>query len=183
MNCSVPELHFATRFCGSWPQNRSIASGPILVPEGRLSLWLILLPDWKLEWHVPVQTPRASLSLVAPLPVHALDKLKLYETGSYRCWFSKWGDCLWSGWNGHPEHQQIRSEVRFRNLSRSHGVPSSGFRMHVLAVERFPWTWRFGTLGKDNMQYDFKGSAFAHPTSTILSASRVSSLMFHSAGV
>ena len=75
MNCSAPELHFTTRFLGSWPQKRRMASGPILVPGGRLSLWLILLPDGKIEWLVPVPTPRASLSLVAPLPVHPQDKL------------------------------------------------------------------------------------------------------------
>ena len=49
---------FQLRFSGSCLQKRRISSGPILVPGGRLSLWLILLPDWKLEWHVPVQTPR-----------------------------------------------------------------------------------------------------------------------------
>ena len=72
-------------------------------------------------------------------------------------------------------------EVPFRNLSRSHGVPSSGFLMHVLAVGRFPWTWTFGTHGMGTTQYYFKGSAFAHPTSPILSAPRVSSLMSHPA--
>ena len=76
VNCSAPELHFSTRFFGSWPPNLRIASGPILVLGGRLSLCLILLPDWKLEWPVPFQTPRASLSLVPPLPVHPLDKLQ-----------------------------------------------------------------------------------------------------------
>ena len=48
VNCSAPELHFSTRFFGSWPQKRRIASGPILVLGGRLSLWLILLPDGKI---------------------------------------------------------------------------------------------------------------------------------------
>ena len=76
MNCSAPELHFSTRFFGSWPQKRRIASGPILVPVGRISLWLILLPDGKIEWPVPVPTPRASLSLVPPLPGHPQDKLQ-----------------------------------------------------------------------------------------------------------
>ena len=40
MNCSAPELHFSSRFFGSWLQKRRIASGPILVPEGRLSTGL-----------------------------------------------------------------------------------------------------------------------------------------------
>ena len=76
MNCSGPELHFSTRFFGSWPQKRRNASGPILVPRGRLSLWLNLFPDGKIEWPVPVPTPRAILSLVPPLPVHSQDKLQ-----------------------------------------------------------------------------------------------------------
>ena len=45
------------------------------------------------------------------------------------------------------------------------------------AVGRCPWTWRFGTHRMGTMQYYFKGSAFADPTSPILSAPRVSSLM------
>ena len=46
---------------------------------GKLSLRLILLPDWKLEWHVLVQTPRASPSLVPPLPIHPPDKLQTVQ--------------------------------------------------------------------------------------------------------
>ena len=76
MNCRAPELHFPNCSFGSWPQTRRIASGPILVPGGRLSLWLILLPDGKLGWPVPVPTPRASLALVRPLPIHPQDKLQ-----------------------------------------------------------------------------------------------------------
>ena len=102
---------------------------------------------------------------------------KLYETGGLRCWFSKWADYQYSGWNGEPEHQEMKNEVRFRNLSRSHGVPSSGFPMHIFAVGRFPWTWRFGTHGMGVTQYYFKGSAFAHPSSPIISSPRVCSLM------
>ena len=34
VNCSAPELHFSTRFFGSWPQKRRIASGPLLVLGG-----------------------------------------------------------------------------------------------------------------------------------------------------
>ena len=49
VNCSAPELHFSTRFFGSWPQRRRIPSGPLLVLAGRLSLCLILLPDGKIE--------------------------------------------------------------------------------------------------------------------------------------
>ena len=48
VNCSAPELHFSSRFSGSWPQKCRIASGPLLVLGGRLSLWLILLSDGKL---------------------------------------------------------------------------------------------------------------------------------------
>ena len=76
MNCSAPELHFSSRFFGSWPQKRKIASGPLLVLGGRLCLWLILLPGGKVEWPVPVPTLRASVSLVPPLPVHPQDKLQ-----------------------------------------------------------------------------------------------------------
>ena len=75
MNCRAPELHFPNRFFGSWPQTRRIASGPILVPERRLSLWLILLPDGKLGLPVPVPTATASLSWVPPLPIHPQEKL------------------------------------------------------------------------------------------------------------
>ena len=71
----------------------------------------------------------------------------------------------------------MRNEVRFRNLSPSHGVPSSAFLMHVFDVGRCPWTWRFGTHGMGTMQYYFKGSALAHPTSPNLWAPRVSTLM------
>ena len=66
-----PWAPFFNSIFGSWLQKRRIASGPIVVPGGRLSLWLILLPDGKIEWPVLVPTPRASLSLVPPLPVHA----------------------------------------------------------------------------------------------------------------
>ena len=49
VNCRSPELHFPNRFFGSWLQTCRIASGPILVPGCRLSLWLILVPDGKLR--------------------------------------------------------------------------------------------------------------------------------------
>ena len=54
LKAKVPELWYGAQ-C-------TIASGPILVPGGRLCLWLILLPDGKIEGPVPVPTPRASLS-------------------------------------------------------------------------------------------------------------------------
>ena len=38
MNCSAPELHFTTRFFGSWPQKCRIASGPLLVLGGQAEL-------------------------------------------------------------------------------------------------------------------------------------------------
>ena len=76
MNYRAPELHFPNCSFGSWPQKRRIPSDPILVPGGRQSLWLILLPDGKIEWPVSVPTPRASLSLVPPLPVNPQDKLQ-----------------------------------------------------------------------------------------------------------
>lgn len=68
----------------------------------------------------------------------------------------------------------MKNEVRFRNLSRSHGVPSPGIPMSGFAVGRWPWTWRGGTHGMGSTQYCFKGSAFAHPTSPILPAPGVS---------
>ena len=76
VNCSAPELHFSSCFFGSWPQKCRIASGPLLVLGGRLILCIILLPDGKLEWPVPVPTPRASLSWLPPLPIHPQDKLQ-----------------------------------------------------------------------------------------------------------
>ena len=47
---------------------------------GRLRLWLILLLDGKLEWHVPVQMPTATLSLVLALPFHPLHNLQTVRT-------------------------------------------------------------------------------------------------------
>ena len=46
---------------------------PYSVFVGSLRLWSIHFPDWKLEWHMPVQTPRACLSLLLLLPLHPLD--------------------------------------------------------------------------------------------------------------
>ena len=180
MNCSASKLHFSTHFFGSWTENCRIASGPILVPESRLNLWSIL-PVWKLEWHMPVQTLRVSLSLVPPLPVHPLEKWQAVWNRKLKVLILQLGRLLVKSWNGEPVHQKMKNEVHFRILSRSHGVPSSGFPMHVLAAGRFLWTWRIGTHGMGPTQYYFIGSAFAHPTSPIPSFPRVSSLMSHPA--
>ena len=181
MNCSDPELHFSTRYFGSWPKNSRMLSGPILVPWGRLSLWLILLPDGKIEWAVPVPTPRASLSLVRPLPVHPQDKLQPVRNRRLTVLILQGGRWLVNRLEWRTRAKEMRNEVRFRNLSGSHGVPSSGFLMPVFDVGRWPWTWRFGTRGMGTMQYYLKRSALAHPTSPNLSAPRVSTLMSQSA--
>ena len=46
---------------------------------GTTSLREIPLPDWKLEWHVPVQTPRGGVSFLSPLPLHPPDKFQAMQ--------------------------------------------------------------------------------------------------------
>ena len=167
---------------GSWPQKRRIASGTLLVLGGRLNLWLILLPDGKIEWPVPVPTPRASLSLVPPFPLHPQDKLQPIRNRRLKVLIFQGGRWLVNRLEWRTRAKEMKNEVRFRNHSRSHGVPSSGFLMPVFDVGRCPWTWRFGTHGMGSMQYYFKGSALAHATSPNLWAPRVSTLMSQSAG-
>ena len=138
MNCSAPELHFSSRFFGSWPQKRRIASGPLLVLRGRLRLWLILLPDGKIEGPVRVPTTRASLSLVPPLPVHDQDNLQPVLNRRLKVLILQGGRWLVNRVEWRTRAKEMRNEMRFRNLSRSHGVPSSGFLMHVFDVGRCP---------------------------------------------
>ena len=143
--------------------------------------YLILHPDWKLEWSAIVQTPVASPSLVPSHPVHPPEKLQTVRNRGLQVLILQVGRLLvkWLEWRTHaPADQKWGS---FRNLSRSHSVPSSGFPMHVLTVGRFPSTWIFVTHGLDTTLYYVKGSAFSLPTSTILSAPRVSSVMSHPA--
>ena len=94
VNCSAPELHFSTCFFGNWPQNSRVASSPILVPEASWAFSQFVFLIWKLEWQVPVQTPRACLSLVPPLPLHPPDKFPTVRKRVWRCWLPQVGRLL-----------------------------------------------------------------------------------------
>ena len=76
VNCSAPELHFSTCFFLELATKQQDGFKPYSGSRGKLSLWSVPLPDWKLEWHVPVQTPRPCVSLVPSLPLHPSDKFQ-----------------------------------------------------------------------------------------------------------
>ena len=80
VNCSAPSSIFQLVF---WElaTKQHVCCKPFSGYGGKLSPWSIPLPDWKLEWHVPVQTPRACLSLVAPFHFILRTNSKLYEKG------------------------------------------------------------------------------------------------------
>ena len=94
-----------------------------------------------------VPTPRASRSLVPPLPVHPQDKLQPVRNRRLKVLILRGGRWIVKRLEWRTRAQEMRNEVRFRNLSRSHGVPSSELLLHVFDVGRCPCTWRFGTHG------------------------------------
>ena len=96
---------------------------------------------FKCDWSSDVcssDLPRASLSLVAPLPVHPQDKLQPVRNRRLKVLILQGGRWLvnWLEWR--TRAKEMRNEVRFRNLSRLHGVPSTGFLMPVFDVGRWP---------------------------------------------
>ena len=126
-------------------------SGGQAEPVVNFSSW------WKLEWPVPVPTPRATLSWVPPLPIHPQDKLQPVRNRRLKVLILQVGRLLVKRLEWRTRAPGDEEWVRFRNLSRSHCIPSTGFPMHFFSVRRFPWTWRFGTHRMGTTHYYFKG--------------------------
>ena len=85
--------------------------------EGKLSLWSIPLPHWKLEWHAPVQTPRRCFSLLPPSSSSSRQIPNCAKEGVEGADIPKWGDCKERGWRWEPEHQEMRRWACFSKLS------------------------------------------------------------------
>ena len=60
----------------------------------KLNLKEIPLPDWKLEWHLPVQTPKACISFLPSLPLHPPDKFQAMQNRLFRVLLSPSGETL-----------------------------------------------------------------------------------------
>ena len=117
-----------------------------------------------------------------PRPVHPPDKFQTVRKRVLKVLISPSGEIVRKeAGGGNLSTRRWGDELVFPNSPRSDGVPCSVCPMHVLAVWRVAWIWRFGTHGIRTRQYYSKGVAFADFCSPRLSAPRVSSLSSHPA--
>ena len=115
----------------------------------------------------------ATLSLVLPLPFHPLPNWQRVRTRRLKGLSLQVGIFIvkqLENQTGAPGEARF---IEFKKPFIFTVCPSSRFPVHVIAVVIFPSTWRVGTHGMGATHYCFKGSAFAHPISPILSVPSV----------
>ena len=74
---------------------------------GNPSIWEIPLPDWKLEWNVPVPKPRACVSFLPPSSPSPPRLLQAMQNRLLWVLPSPSGYTKESSWRGEPEHLKM----------------------------------------------------------------------------
>ena len=138
---------------------------------GNLSLRESPLPDWTLEWPVPVQKPQG-LCLIPYLPYPSSpDKYQAVQNWLLEgAVFPRWGDSKERGWRWEPHHQEMWRVGDFSSLFLPRGCTILWVSQACLAVGWLPCTWRFWTHGVGTRRYNSCGAALAGTSSPAASA-------------